>query len=383
MRRIGVVTTSRADYGLYRPILRAIEADPTLKLELYVSGMHLVPAYGETVAEIEADSFPIAERLSVLLADDSPGGISKSVGVGVMGFAEVFTRARPDLLLVLGDRFEMFSAPLAALPFRIPVAHLYGGELTEGALDDALRHSITKLSHLHFVSTARYAQRVIQLGEAPWRVHTVGTSSLDNLREMQFFSRDELAAQLGLSLEVAPLVVTFHPVTLAYEQTDWHIAELLAALAEASRPLVFTAPNADTHGWIIIEALRAFVADHPRAVLVDSLGTRGYFSLMHHAAAMVGNSSSGIVEAASFELPVVNIGTRQSGRVRGPNVIDCDYDRAAIRAAIAQALAPEFRAGWAGLDNPYGDEGAAQRIVAVLREVSLDERLLIKRFHDL
>jgi UDP-hydrolysing UDP-N-acetyl-D-glucosamine 2-epimerase len=383
MRTIGLVTSSRADYGIYLPVLRALQADPDFKLEVYVTGMHLAPEFGYTVAAIEADGFPIAERVEMLLAADSPGGISKSMGLGVMGFAEVFSRRRPDILLVLGDRFEMIAAPLAALPFKIPVAHLHGGELTQGAMDDALRHSISKLSHYHFVSTEAYARRVIQLGEEPWRVLVCGAPSLDNLKTTPLLDPAALRARFGLDLPAAFLLVTFHPVTLEYEQSDWHIRELLAALSAQDLPPLFTLPNADTGGRRIIAAIRDYVGSHPAALMADNLGTQGYFSLMARAAAMVGNSSSGILEAASFRLPVVNIGTRQEGRLRAANVIDTGYEREAILGAIQQATSPAFRAGLAALENPYGDGRAAERILQALKTLPLGDELLKKRFYDL
>jgi UDP-hydrolysing UDP-N-acetyl-D-glucosamine 2-epimerase len=345
--------------------------------------MHLSPEFGLTIREIEADGFPIGERVEMLLSSDTPEGIAKSMGLGTMGFAQAYGRCRPDILLVVGDRFEMHAAALAALPFKIPVAHIHGGEITEGAIDDALRHSITKLSHLHFVSTREYANRVIQMGEEPWRVVVSGSPALDNLRTLTLLKPEELAARFGLSLNQAPLLVTFHPVTLEYEDTDWQVSELLEALRPFDLPVVFTAPNADTSGRVIARKIEDFVKDHPSAWIVPNLGTLGYLSMMRCAAAMVGNSSSGIVEAPSFELPVVNIGSRQRGRVRAPNVIDVGYGATEIAGAVERALCPAFRASLAGLTNPYGDGRAAECIVRVLRETPLGDKLLVKRFHDL
>jgi UDP-hydrolysing UDP-N-acetyl-D-glucosamine 2-epimerase len=282
----------------------------------------------------------------------------------------------------MGDRFEMHAAALAALPFKIPVAHVHGGELTEGAIDDALRHSITKLSHLHFVSTDVYARRVIQLGEEPWRVVVSGAPSLDHLRSLTLLTRVELEAQVGCSLEPAPLLVTYHPVTLEYEQTEWQVTQLLAALEAARRPLIFTLPSADTYARVIIRLVRAFVARQPQAHLVSNLGTRGYFSMMAYALAMVGNSSSGIIEAPSLGLPVVNIGTRQQGRIRAANVLDVGNSREEILRGIAAATMPAFRERLRGLVNPYGQGRAADIIVARLKETPRDERLLRKRFAD-
>ncbi len=384
MRTIGVVTVARSDYGIYLPLLHAIQADPALQLQLIVSGAHLSPEFGLTATAIQADGFEIGQRVEMLLSSDSPEGIVKSMGLGAMGFAHVYANSPPDILLVLGDRFEMHAAALAALPFKIPVAHIHGGEITQGAIDDALRHSMTKLSHLHFVSTQEYARRIIQLGEEPWRVTVSGAPGLDNLRTMPLLTRDELAAKFGLQVTNAPfLLVTYHPVTLEYEQAAWQTDELLAALKMFGLPVIFTMPNADTHGRIIRKKIAEFVKKRPECQAVENLGTQGYFSLMARATAMVGNSSSGIIEAASFELPVVNIGNRQKGRVRAANVIDVDYPRGSIFTGGQKALAPEFRESLRGVRNPYGDGKSAEIIVATLKQISLGEKLLVKKFHDI
>jgi UDP-N-acetylglucosamine 2-epimerase (non-hydrolysing)/GDP/UDP-N,N'-diacetylbacillosamine 2-epimerase (hydrolysing) len=383
LRTIGVVTVGRSDYGIYLPILRRIRADPELRLHLIVAGAHLVSKFGRTVNAIQADGFEIGERVEMLLASDSPEGIAKSIGIGVMGFAQAFARFRPDILLVLGDRFEMYAAVLAALPFNIPVAHIHGGEVTQGAMDDALRHSLTKLSHLHFVSTPEYARRVAQLGEEPWRITVSGAPSLDNLRSMALPTREQLETQFGFRLQPAPLLVTFHPVTLEFEQTEWQIGELMAALAELRLPVIFTMPNADTRNDIIRQYIAEYVHAHPLAWSVENFGTQNYFGIMQFAAAMVGNSSSGIIEAPSFKLPVVNIGTRQSGRVRAANVVDVGYARDEIVAGVQRAIAPEFRERLRDLANPYGDGHAAEQIVAGLKSAALDDRLIRKTFCDI
>ncbi len=383
MRTIGVATVGRSDYGIYLPILREIQADRALKLHLIVSGTHLSPEFGLTVEAIEADGFQIGERVEMLLSSDTPGGIAKSIGLGTIGFAQAYTRVRPDILVVLGDRFEMYAAALAALPFKIPVAHIHGGEVTEGAFDEALRHSTTKLSHLHFVATEEYGRRVLQMGEEPWRVIVSGAPSLDLIADMTFFPREEIESCFGLNLGRAPLLVTYHPVTMEYENTGWQMQQLLTALERSGLPIVFTSPNSDTSNRVISCMIQEFLATHPEARLVANLGIRGYFSLMRCSAAMVGNSSSGIIEALSFGLPVVNIGSRQRGRVRSGNVIDVGYDAAEITDAIERAISPAFKAALAALRNPYGDGHAAERIVRVLREVPLGDKLVVKRFHDL
>lgn len=383
MRTLGVVTVARSDYGIYLPILRKIQADSELQLRLIVSGMHLAPEFGRTVEAIEADGFEIAEKVEMLVASDTPEAVAKSMGLGAIGFAQCYARFRPDILLVMGDRFEMHAAALAALPFKIPVAHIHGGELTQGAIDDALRHSMTKLSHLHFVSTEEYARRVVQLGEEPWRVTVSGAPSLDNLQETKLLSVAELEAKFVLRLNQPPLLVTYHPVTLEHEQTEQQTTELLAALSTFDIPLVITAPNADTGGRVVMRLIKDYVEAHDAAQLVDNLGTQAYFSLMAIAAAMVGNSSSGIIEASTFKLPVVNIGNRQKGRVRGTNVIDVGYGRIEIIAGIERALHPDFRASLSSMINPYGDGAASARVIARLKEVPLDNHLLTKQFHDI
>ncbi len=380
MRTIGIVTGNRADYGILRPLLRAIGTDPTLSLRLMVTGTHLSPDFGLTVQEIEIDGVQIDERIEMVLSSDSPEGIGKSMGLGTIGFAQAFARVKPDILVVLGDRFEMHAAAVAALPFKIPLAHLHGGESTEGAFDDALRHALTKLSHLHFVATDAYAQRLLQMGEEPWRITVSGALSLDNVRTMPLLSREALEAKIGIPLNRPPLLVTFHPVTLEHESTDHHINELLKALKRLDLPIVFTMSNADTKGRFITQRIREFVKSCNDARLVDSLGTQAYFSLMAQAAVMVGNSSSGIIEAMTFGLPVVNIGTRQAGRMRSKNVIDVGYECDAIIHGVRQASAPEMKQSLVGQPNVYGDGTAAGRILARLKETPINGRLLTKRF---
>ncbi len=383
IRTIAAVTVARSDYGIYRPILREIVGRDGLRMHLIVSGTHLLPEFGSTVSAVEADGFPIGDRVEMLLGSDSPEAIAKSMGLGAIGFAQAYARVRPDLLLIVGDRFEMHAAVVAALPFRIPVAHVHGGELSFGSLDDAFRHSITKLSHLHFVSTAAYARRVEQLGEEPWRITVSGAPGLDTLRTIQPLPAAEFSRRFGLTPMGDFLLVTCHPATFGQESVAGQFRELAAALEESGRPVLFTMPNADTGGRELRVLIHAYVAAHPSAQAVENLGSEGYATALGLAAAMVGNSSSGIVEAASFALPVVNVGNRQDGRVRGANVIDCAARREAISAALTRALDPAFRAGLAGVPNPYGDGSAAVRIVDRLAAENLGEALLLKRFHDL
>jgi len=383
VRTIGVVTVGRSDAGIYRPVLRAIQRSAELDLTLIVAGMHLAPEFGETWRELEAAGFAVDERIECTMASDSAEGTAKSIGLGVIAFGQLFGRSRPDILMLLGDRFEMLAAAAAALPFAMPIAHLHGGETSQGALDEAVRHSITKMSHLHFVATPLYRDRVVQLGEEPWRVTVSGAPSLDNLRELDLCTRDRLEAIVGLPLNRPTLLATFHPVTLEYGNARAQCAEFLAALEDLGLQVVLTYPNADAEGRLIIRAIEAFAARHAWATAIANLGVDAYFGLLRHAAAVVGNSSSGIIEAASFGVPVVNVGHRQRGRLRAPNVIDVDCERTAIREAVREALAPAFRRRLAGLVNPYGDGRAAARIVEVLTRTPLDQRLIMKRFHDL
>jgi UDP-hydrolysing UDP-N-acetyl-D-glucosamine 2-epimerase len=380
MRRIGVVTVSRSDYGIYRPVLKRLAADVGISLGLYVGGSHFAVEFGSTIREIEADGFPIQARIDAVPHDDAPASIAEAAGRATEGFSRAFAQGRPGLVVVLGDRLDMHAAAVAALPMRIPIAHLHGGELTYGAIDESIRHSMTKLSHLHFVSTAEYGRRVRQLGEEAWRVVVSGAPGLDDIDTTSAPDAAALDA-LGVPAAAAPLLVTFHPATLEFAETGAQADELLAALDTLPGPIIFTMPAADAGGRVIASRIEAFVSTHSDARFVRSLGTAGYFSLMRVARAMVGNSSSGIIEAASFRLPVVNIGSRQDGRIRAANVIDCPVERNAITRAISAAVDPRFKAGLDGR-NPYGDGRASETIARHLADVELGERLIVKRFCD-
>lgn len=382
MRHVCAVTGSRADFGYLLPVLRRIANNPEMKLSVIATGMHLASQFGSTVHEVEASGIGEIERVDTLIAGDAPVSIANSIGVGVTKLAQVYDRLRPDILLLLGDRTETFAAAAAMVPFATPIAHIAGGEITLGAIDDVLRHAITKMSHLHFVSTERYRDRLVQMGEEPFRVTVSGAPSLDNLREMTLLGADALSSSIDVDLAPAPLLVTFHPVTLEHEEAKAQIDDLLSALEVLKMPVVFTYPNADTNSHVIIAAVERYVASHPDSRFITNLGTLRYFSLMRYAAAMVGNSSSGIIEAASFELPVVNIGARQGGRDRGVNVLDVDSESRAIVDAVRQATSSKFRRGIAGMTNLYGDGHAAERIVARLRTVPLGRELLMKKFFD-
>lgn len=384
MRSVAVVSVGRSDYSIYRPLLQRIAAQPELELRVLVSGMHLEPRYGSTVSIIEKDGFPVAARIPVLQSDDTAEAVATAIGLGVAGFGHYFASSRPDLLVVLGDRFEMFAAALAAVPFNIPILHLHGGELTEGAMDDRFRHGITKMSHLHGVATEVYRQRVIQLGEEPWRVTCCGALSLDNILSIKRLSRADLESRFHLDLSTPPLLVTLHPTTSEFEQTAPQTDALMAALNTLDLPVIFTMPNADMAGSVIRERILQFCQSSRKAVWVENFGPEGYFSILGEVSAMVGNSSSGLLEAPSFALPVVNIGNRQKGRLRAGNVIDVpQFDASDIIAAIRQATSPEFKAKAAGDEHFFGDGHASEKLLGLITNTPLDERLLGKTFHDL
>jgi GDP/UDP-N,N'-diacetylbacillosamine 2-epimerase (hydrolysing) len=383
-RRICIVTGTRAEYGLLRFVMHGIAASPDLQLQVIATGMHLSPEFGLTFQEIERDGFVIDRKVEMLLSSDTPTAIAKSMGLGVIGFADALTELRPDLLLVLGDRFEIFSAVSAALMLRIPVAHLHGGESTEGATDEALRHSITKMAHLHFVAAPEYRDRVIQLGEDPERVFLVGGLGVDSLKRTALMSRAELERSLEFRFRDRNLLVTFHPVTLEHATAAAQMRELLAALDRLGDAygILFTMPNADANGRVLFGMIHEFVTGHPNARAYTSLGQARYFSCVGQVDAVVGNSSSGLAEVPSFRKATVNIGDRQRGRLRGPSVIDCPPERAAIVAAIDRVYSAEFRARLSTATNPYGDGGAADRVVEHIRSASLSD-VLKKKFFDL
>lgn len=378
-RHVAVVTTSRADYAILYSVLRRMRAHPALRTSIVASGMHLSPRFGLTVRDIEHDGFEVADRVEMLLAGDSPDSIAASIGIGIIRFSSTLARLKPDLLLLLGDRFEVFAAAVAALPHTIPVAHIHGGEATLSAFDESIRHAITRLSHLHFVSTTYYADRILNMGEEPWRIHTVGAPALDMFLEEEPAGRDELRASLGVTLNQALLVV-FHPVTLQHTHTSDHIGELLAALEDWPHEVIFIHPNADTANSVISEMIAEFCDRHRQCRFVASLDRRSYAGLLGHVSALVGNSSSGLIEAPLFRLPVVNIGSRQEGRLRARNVIDVGHSRQEIIAGIRRAVSEEFRASLADLQNPYGSGGAAAKIVEVIGTIPLETDLLRKRY---
>ncbi len=376
MRKIAVVTGTRAEYGLLYWIIKGIHEDSDLELQLIVTGMHLSPEFGMTVREIEKDRFPIVERVEMTLSSDTEIAIATSMGFGMIGFAKAYERLKPDIVLVLGDRFEVSSAVTATVPFRIPVAHIHGGESTEGAMDELFRHAITKMSHIHFPSTTKYADRIIQMGEQPELVFCFGAPGLDNVHRLKLLNRQELSLTLDLPINKSWGVVTYHPVTHESGNGTMQIEDLLNTLRKFSEIYwIFTLPNADTGGRRIIEEIENYTQNDPeRSMLFSSLGQLKYLSLLKHASLMVGNSSSGIIEAPSFELPVVNIGNRQKGRIRAVNVIDVPIcEKNEIETAINEAMSIGFRDSLKGLRNPYGDGNTSDKIVNILSTVSLSD----------
>jgi GDP/UDP-N,N'-diacetylbacillosamine 2-epimerase (hydrolysing) len=382
-RKICVVTGARADYGLLRWVMQGIRDSPGLELQVVATGMHLSPEFGLTYRDIERDGFVIDSKIETLLSADSGAAVAKSTGLGLIAFGDVFQRLRPDLLFVLGDRFEIFAAAAAATFARIPIAHAHGGEASEGAFDEVLRHSITKMSHLHFVAAEPYRKRVIQLGEDPSRVFVVGGFGLDNLGKLQLLEREALEAALGFELGPKNLLITFHPVTLENATSAAQMDELLAALDSLEDThLIFTLPNADTGGRVLIEMIERFVASRSNARAYASLGEQRYLSCIRHVDGVIGNSSSGLIEVPSLKKGTINIGDRQRGRLRAASVIDCAPNRQAINAALQHLYSAEFQARLPGVRNPYGEGGASGRVVPILRDYPL-EFILKKTFYDL
>ena len=382
-RKILVVTVGRSDFGISRQILDRIAETEGLDYGLLVSGAHLSEAAGYTVREIEAEGRPIAARIPLPDSHGSMEATAQAMAAAMGGTATYLARERPDIVLVVGDRFETFAIAAATVPFNLPLAHVHGGEVSFGAIDDSFRHAITKISHLHFAATRDYADRILQMGEEPWRIHVSGAPSLDNLRRARLPSRTELAERFNIAFDRPPLLVTFHPVTRQADDVGQQIRALLDALRQVDVPVVLTAPNADVGSDVIRAELSRFIAERPAVTLVESFGSLNYLAMLRESAAMVGNSSSGLVETPAFALPTVNVGDRQDGRTRAQNVIDVAAETDAIVAGLRKALSPEFRQSLAGMENPYGDGTASDVIANVLATVDIDARLIAKRFHDL
>jgi GDP/UDP-N,N'-diacetylbacillosamine 2-epimerase (hydrolysing) len=383
-RKICVVTGTRAEFGLLRWLMHEIQHEPELELQVLATGMHLSPEFGLTYREIEQAGFVINAKVEMLLSADTATAVTKSMGLGLISYADAYERLAPDLIVVLGDRFEIFAATAAALIAGIPVAHLHGGETTEGAFDEAIRHSITKMSHLHFVAAEEYRRRVIQLGEQPERVFLVGGLGIDAIKRIKLLDREALEESLGFKFGPRNLLITFHPVTLEGQiSSGQQMAELLAALGELDDThLLFTMPNADTGGRELAAMVKQFAATHPNVRVYTSLGQLRYLSCMKHVDAVVGNSSSGLAEAPSMGIATINIGDRQKGRLSASSVINCEPTQPSISRALSTVFEPSFRSTLTSTKNPYGTGGASEKIVKIIKNHAL-KNLLKKSFFNL
>lgn len=384
MRKICVATGTRAEYGLLYWLMKEINTAPDTELQVLVTGMHLSSEFGFTWQQIEADGFSISAKVDMQLEFDTPVGITKSMGAGMIGFADALQTLKPDILVILGDRFEMLAVATAAMVARIPIAHIHGGEATEGLIDEPIRHSISKMSHLHFTATEEYRKRVIQLGEQPNTVFNVGAAGLDNIEKLTLMSRTQFEAAIEFKLRDKNLLVTFHPVTLENETAKQQFSQLLKALDQLKdTQLIFTKPNADSDGRVIIKMIDEYVMAHPKtSIAFTSLGQLRYLSALQYVDAVVGNSSSGLIEAPSFKIGTINIGDRQRGRIKANSVIDCQPEYTSILAAIDQVYSVEFQKTLSGVKNTYGKSGMAKKVFDILRSCSL-ENILKKRFYDL
>ncbi|ADD01787.1 UDP-N-acetyl-D-glucosamine 2-epimerase, UDP-hydrolysing [Thermoanaerobacter italicus Ab9] len=380
MKKIAVVTGTRAEYGLLYWTMKEIENDPELELQLIVTGMHLSPEFGLTVQEIEKDGFKIDEKIEILLSSDTGQGVAKAIGLGVIGFTQAFVRLNPDILMILGDRFEIFAAATAAMAMNIPIAHIGGGESTEGAIDEQIRHAITRMAHIHFTSCDYYAKRIKKMGEEEWRIFNVGAPGLENIKRLKLLNREEVEKLLNVDLSETTLLVTYHPVTLEMQTLKEQMDNLLGALMQTGYQIIFTYPNSDSGGRYIIKRINEFIKNYNKAKAFVNLGQQKYLSLLQYVNAMVGNSSSGIIEAPSFKLPVVNIGDRQKGRLRAENIIDVGYSKEEILNGINKALQDEeFRAKLEDIKNPYGDGDTSKKIIKILKEINTKQENFLKK----
>ncbi|MBN2282904.1 MAG: UDP-N-acetylglucosamine 2-epimerase (hydrolyzing) [Deltaproteobacteria bacterium] len=382
-RKICVVTGTRAEYGLLYWLMKEIQEDADLELQLIATGMHLSSEFGLTFRQIEKDGFEINKKIEMLLSSDTPAGISKSMGLGMIGFSDAYENLNPDIVVLLGDRFEIFSAAAAAMINRIPIAHLHGGEATEGAFDEAIRHSITKMSHIHFTATEEYRRRVIQLGESPGRVFNVGGLGIDNINKLKLMSREEFENSINFNLGSKNLMITFHPVTLEHATARKQFKNILDVLSELrDTHFIFTKPNADTEGRVLIEMIDDYVSKNSHnATAFVNLGQLRYLSAMQFVDGVLGNSSSGFTEAPSLKIGTINIGDRQRGRIRADSIIDCNPTKEAILAAITRLYSKEFQSKLKNVKNPYGEGGASKKIKGIIKETNLTD-ILKKEFYD-
>jgi GDP/UDP-N,N'-diacetylbacillosamine 2-epimerase (hydrolysing) len=384
MRKICVITGTRAEYGLLYWTMKALQADDDVNLSICVTGMHLSPEFGLTYKKILEDGYIIHEKVETLLSSDTTVGISKSIGLGIISFSEVFERLNPDLILVLGDRYEIFAACTAAMISRIPIAHCHGGEATEGLIDEAIRHSITKMSQIHFTSTEEYRNRVIQLGEQPKNVFNVGALGIENINRLKLLTKSEFEDSINFKLNKINFLVTFHPVTLDNLSAEEQFKQLLMALDKYhDTNIIFTKPNSDTDGRVIIQLIDDYVKNNSqKAIAFTSLGQLRYLSAIQFMDVVVGNSSSGLIEVPSFKKATINIGDRQQGRVKAASVIDCETNNKDIEKAIKKALSVEFKEELKSSKNPYGDKNSSIEIVEVLKSIDLNG-IIKKQFYNL
>ena len=382
-RKICVVTGTRAEYGLLYWLMKEIESDRDLELQLIVTGMHLSPEFGLTYKEIEKE-FKIGKKIEMLLSSDTPIGISKSMGLAQISFAEAYEELKPDIVVVLGDRNEIFSAVSSAMIARVPIAHLHGGETTEGAFDESIRHSITKMSHLHFTATDEYKNRVIQLGEETNRVFNVGGLGIDNIKKLKLLSKIEFEESINFKLNKRNIIVTFHPVTLEESTASQQFQNLLNSIDKLEDTnIIFTKANSDTDGRVINKMIDSYVIkNYHKSVAFTSLGQLRYLSALQYIDAMVGNSSSGLAEAPSFKIGTINIGDRQKGRIMAKSVIDCDSDIISIDNAFQKLYSNKFQNILLNSTNPYGDGGASENIINIIKEFNL-RNILKKKFYDI
>jgi len=381
-RRVCVVTGTRAEYGLLYWLMKEIENDNNLELQLIVTGMHLSPEFGLTYKEIEKN-FKIDKKIEMLLSSDTSIGISKSMGLAQISFAEAYEDLYPDIIIVLGDRYEIFSAVSAAMIARIPIAHLHGGEATEGLIDESIRHSITKMSHLHFVATKEYLNRVIQLGEQPNKVFNVGGLGIDNIKKLKLLTKEEFETSINFKLNKKNILVTFHPVTLENSTAREQFQNLLNAIDTLENTnIIFTKANSDTDGRIINSMIDEYVSNNiEKSIQFTSLGQLRYLSALQYVDAMVGNSSSGLIEAPSFKIGTINIGDRQKGRIIADSVISCSTNLIDIIEAFERLYSSKFKIKLLNLLNPYGDGGASMKIKEAIKDIDLNN-ILKKSFYD-
>lgn len=380
MRKILIVTGTRSEYGLLYWTMKEIQNDSELELQLVVTGNHLVEEYGYTVEQIRKDGFKIDEEIDMIINSEKKSSIAKSMGIEMIQMAQCFDRLKPDILLVLGDRYETFVASTCAMMMNIPIAHMNGGESTEGAVDEQIRHAITKMAHIHFSGAEYYKERIIKMGEEPWRVHNVGQAGIENIKRLNLLEKEELEKELNVCFDKSIFLITYHPVTLDLENIEKQIDNLLDAIKEFDAKYIFTYPNADFGSKIIIDKVNNFVRDNENAYLYYTLGQKRYLSLLKYADIMIGNSSSGIIEAPSFKLPVINIGDRQKGRLKSNNIVNTGYNKEEIIESINKVLYDkDFRGNLNNIRNVYGNGNVSKQIIDILKYTNFDKNLLSKK----